>query len=444
MDLTDRIGYFGSADHKLVAQDFTREQRRDFTIRREILWESEVASDAEVRQKEAEFILTPDANDPSVGYNRTPRFRPAAIINSRSMALPIGFLILVLMCVSASGKSEKEVFAATAPRIVLIETFDAHASPAKQGSGIILGPSTSKEKGGGLTSAGGTDIVTNFHVIEGSEFIRVEMRDGQSAQADILFFERARDVAVLRTRLVASVNEVELAPTVEIGDKTITIGNPQGLGWTISTGIISRVPDQKIPLIQTTAPISTGSSGGGLLDSEGRLIGVTTATVEGGQNLNFAVWLHGEVREDIEASRAGLGYSPQGMWLTDWVVGEYRWDDKWLLGGNPRWEETYRKNSRFARYMELRAKINARSESWEKRQKEALESSDKGRERMMARRAFAKQKAADMAPLWMSMYKEFPDDLTNCLSLEAAIMDKEERTEFLDGLVNKAVQLRCH
>jgi hypothetical protein len=55
-DLTDSINYFGSADGTLIEKDFTREQRRDFIIRREILWDSETASYAEVNQKEVEFI----------------------------------------------------------------------------------------------------------------------------------------------------------------------------------------------------------------------------------------------------------------------------------------------------------------------------------------------------------------------------------------------------
>jgi hypothetical protein len=72
-DLTDSINYFGSADAKLIAADFTREQRRDFVIRREILWESETALDQEVNVKEVEFIRSLRANDPAVGYNRWPR-----------------------------------------------------------------------------------------------------------------------------------------------------------------------------------------------------------------------------------------------------------------------------------------------------------------------------------------------------------------------------------
>jgi hypothetical protein len=73
-DLTDSINYFGSADSKLIERDFTRERRRDFTIRREILWESEDASDEEINQKEVELIRRYNSNDPDVGYSQWPRF----------------------------------------------------------------------------------------------------------------------------------------------------------------------------------------------------------------------------------------------------------------------------------------------------------------------------------------------------------------------------------
>ena len=73
-DLTDTINYFGSADSKLIEADFTREQRRDFTIRREVLWESESASDQDVSLKEVELIRELRSNDPEIGYNRWPRF----------------------------------------------------------------------------------------------------------------------------------------------------------------------------------------------------------------------------------------------------------------------------------------------------------------------------------------------------------------------------------
>ena len=75
-DVTDSINYFGSADSKLIAQDFTREQRRDFTIRNEIIWESEAATAAEVNRVELDFILKLRSNNPDIGYNRWPRDRP--------------------------------------------------------------------------------------------------------------------------------------------------------------------------------------------------------------------------------------------------------------------------------------------------------------------------------------------------------------------------------
>lgn len=74
MDLTDSITYFGSPSCALVAADFTREDRRSFTIRKEILWESGTTSDGEVRRKEIEFILMAESNDPAKGYNQNPRF----------------------------------------------------------------------------------------------------------------------------------------------------------------------------------------------------------------------------------------------------------------------------------------------------------------------------------------------------------------------------------
>ncbi|ANJ68056.1 hypothetical protein A9404_12335 [Halothiobacillus diazotrophicus] len=74
-DITDDINYFGSANSTLIAQDFTREQRRDFTIRKEILWESDTVTDGELNQKEREYILAFRSNDPAIGYNRNPPFK---------------------------------------------------------------------------------------------------------------------------------------------------------------------------------------------------------------------------------------------------------------------------------------------------------------------------------------------------------------------------------
>ncbi len=78
-DLTDSINYFGSAADSIIAQDFTREQRREFTVKRETLWESGTATDHEVNAKEVEFIKSLHANDPKVGYNKWPKFKDANV-----------------------------------------------------------------------------------------------------------------------------------------------------------------------------------------------------------------------------------------------------------------------------------------------------------------------------------------------------------------------------
>jgi hypothetical protein len=73
-DRTNSINYFGSASSELIAKDFTADQRRSFTITRDLLWESETASRAEVTRKEIELIILHRSNDPTVGYNRSPPF----------------------------------------------------------------------------------------------------------------------------------------------------------------------------------------------------------------------------------------------------------------------------------------------------------------------------------------------------------------------------------
>lgn len=74
-DLTDTLIYFGSANNELIRSDFSDEQRRNFTIRKEIIWESLIATDKEVNQKEIELINKYKSNDPRIGYNRWPKFK---------------------------------------------------------------------------------------------------------------------------------------------------------------------------------------------------------------------------------------------------------------------------------------------------------------------------------------------------------------------------------
>ena len=72
-DMTDSINYFGSADSTVIEKDFTVEDRLDFTVRKQILWQSDSAPESEVNQVELTFIRELNSNDPDIGYNRWPR-----------------------------------------------------------------------------------------------------------------------------------------------------------------------------------------------------------------------------------------------------------------------------------------------------------------------------------------------------------------------------------
>ena len=74
-DLTNTLRYFGSPNSKLLEADFTDAEKKDFTIRREILWQSNDTTDREVSKKEVELILKYKSNNPKIGYNRSPKFK---------------------------------------------------------------------------------------------------------------------------------------------------------------------------------------------------------------------------------------------------------------------------------------------------------------------------------------------------------------------------------
>jgi S1-C subfamily serine protease len=131
-------------------------------------------------------------------------------------------------------------------------------------------------------------IVTNFHVVSGASGASVTLSDGTEAQASLVGTSRAHDLAVIRIDVSKPPSALPLGTShdLKVGQNTFAIGNPFGLDWTLTTGIVSAV-DRSLPaddngieiehLIQTDAAINPGNSGGPLLDSAGRLIGVNTA-----------------------------------------------------------------------------------------------------------------------------------------------------------------------
>jgi S1-C subfamily serine protease len=103
-------------------------------------------------------------------------------------------------------------------------------------------------------------------------------------------YDGDRCVIKVRGLKLEPIGGIRLISNLDIGESVYAIGNPRGLQRTISEGLVSGVRDQSDGrLIQTTAPISSGSSGGGLFDALGNLIGITALTLANSQNLNFAV-----------------------------------------------------------------------------------------------------------------------------------------------------------
>lgn len=170
---------------------------------------------------------------------------------------------------SSIAITPEELFRKVSPSIVYISTNKG------TGSGVVVSPSL---------------ILTNHHVVEGASQIEVYLSN-KRYQAKILRSDASKDACVLRvnsSRLQA-IDSSRLFGELQIGERVYALGNPEGLERTFSDGMISGkrlFEGQKI--IQITAPITYGSSGGGLFDREGRLIGITTGGLEQG-NLNFAI-----------------------------------------------------------------------------------------------------------------------------------------------------------
>lgn len=165
--------------------------------------------------------------------------------------------------------------------VVYIGTFDQRGEQEGLGSGFVV-------------DASGT-IVTNLHVIAGASAVVVKMADGEVYdRVEVVDYDDRRDIAVLKVRPFGALPTVTLGNSdeLEVGEQAVAIGNPQGLEHTVSTGVISAVRQAEgFRQIQTSAPISPGSSGGPLFDMHGRVIGITSAAVvaEHSQNLNLAV-----------------------------------------------------------------------------------------------------------------------------------------------------------
>jgi S1-C subfamily serine protease len=166
--------------------------------------------------------------------------------------------------------------------IVHIAALDARGKTTSLGSGFVV-------------DTNGT-VVSSYHLLDGAAGAQIKTSDNEIYdRVEVLDFDIRRDIIVLKIRpfrpLKAALRLAE-SDDVTIGEEVAVIGNPEGLEASVSAGIVSgRRQASGYQMLQTTAPISPGSSGGPLFNMQGRVIGVTASQIndQGAQNLNFAV-----------------------------------------------------------------------------------------------------------------------------------------------------------
>ncbi len=180
---------------------------------------------------------------------------------------------------SQSALTAAQIYAKCAPSVFSLTTYDAEGEPLFSGSGVFL-----RENG---------EAVTNWHVLEGAASAKATAYDGTEYEVSGVYdYDAENDLARIQVRgsgfTPAAVNA---SGVLQTGATVYAIGNPRGLDGSLSSGLISSAHRvlNGAEFIQVTVPISNGSSGGALLNDRGELIGVTSASVSDGQNLNLAV-----------------------------------------------------------------------------------------------------------------------------------------------------------
>ncbi|MFO7899482.1 MAG: tetratricopeptide repeat protein [Planctomycetota bacterium] len=190
--------------------------------------------------------------------------------------LACGAALLASAAVAQAADASK-IAKKTFPSVVVLVMQDAEGKTVSQASGFFVQPDL---------------VATNLHVTRSAVAGHAKIV-GDKTKHDVLGqvgMDRQNDLVLLKLK-DAKAPALRLAKqAVEVGDTVFAVGNPQGLEGTFSDGLVSGVRKLKgRKLLQVTAPLSEGSSGGPVLNEAGRVVGVAVATAEGGQNLNFAI-----------------------------------------------------------------------------------------------------------------------------------------------------------
>jgi serine protease DegQ len=172
--------------------------------------------------------------------------------------------------------------------------------------------------------------LTNHHVIEGADEIEVAFADGRKRNAKLIGSDPETDIAVLKIDATDLPSPITLGKmeSVQVGDVVLAIGNPFGVGQTVTSGIVSALGRNQLGIntfenfIQTDAAINPGNSGGALVDTKGNLIGINTAIYSrsgGNMGIGFAIPINTvkQVMESILTSgsvtRGWIGVEPQNL-----------------------------------------------------------------------------------------------------------------------------------
>jgi len=237
--------------------------------------------------------------------------------------------ILTILPVMGHALTPSRVFDKVKDSVVVVLILDAKIEVIGQGSGVLL-PSGK--------------IATNCHVVLRGSSYKVG-RGKQLVSAFLYSEDRDKDICLLDAKGInGKPAQIGKTADLKVGDTVYAVGAPRGLARSLSVGIVAQLRGGPPPLIQTTAAISPGSSGGGLFDREGRLVGLTTFQVRGEQSLNFALpveWI-GKVNPGREHFTEE---DSQSEWLKRSIALEKRKDWQGLLGWSQKWTKSEPKNA---------------------------------------------------------------------------------------------------
>jgi len=186
-----------------------------------------------------------------------------------------GLSLVAAAFAQKSGDDAQQVFARVLPSVVTVRVVDEQGEESGVGSGVVIDKAL---------------VATNCHVVREATRLRVISQDGEFA-GQWVRQDPHRDICILAVAgLAAPQVSLRHSETLVVGEPVFAVGNPLGFGLAVSSGLVSAMDDrEKPPLVIASAAMSPGSSGGGLFDREGRLIGITTAILGTGQNLNLVL-----------------------------------------------------------------------------------------------------------------------------------------------------------